>query len=63
MGRFGGMIFGVIRVMVVAALPGLAALLKNSRWKESTFIPSFQLLAVWLRDHFSSGMANYISYR
>jgi len=65
--RFGGMIFGAVRgmivVTVVVILAGLTPLPKDSWWKESTFIPPFQLLAVWLRDHFSSGMAETISYR
>ncbi|MDO9424841.1 MAG: CvpA family protein [Methylobacter sp.] len=66
-GRFGGMVFGVVRgmivVTVVVILAGLTPLPKDSWWKESTFIPPFQLLATWLRDHFSSGMAETISYR
>ncbi|MGZ5007484.1 MAG: CvpA family protein [Methylobacter sp.] len=65
--RFGGMIFGVIRgliiVTVVVIMAGLTPLPKDSWWTESTLIPPFQMLALWLRDHFSSGMAEYISYR
>ncbi|MDO9268204.1 MAG: CvpA family protein [Methylobacter sp.] len=67
MDRFGGMIFGIVRglivVTVVVILAGLTPLPKDSWWTESTLIPPFQLLAVWLRDHLSSGMAEYISYR
>ena len=67
MDRFGGMVFGVVRgmivVTVVVILAGLTPLPKDSWWTESTVIPPFQLLAVWLRDHLSSGMAEYISYR
>ncbi len=67
MERFGGMIFGVVRglivVTVVVILAGLTPLPKDSWWTESTLIPPFQLLATWLRDHFSPGMAEYISYR
>ncbi|MFA5018954.1 MAG: CvpA family protein, partial [Methylobacter sp.] len=67
MDRFGGMVFGVVRgmivVTVVVILAGLTPLPKDSWWTESTLIPPFQLLAVWLRDHLSSGMAEYISYR
>jgi membrane protein required for colicin V production len=67
MDRFGGMVFGVIRgmfvVTVVVILAGLTPLPKDSWWTESTLIPPFQVLAVWLRDHISSGMAEYISYR
>jgi len=67
MDRFGGMVFGGVRgmivVTVVVILAGLTPLPKDSWWTESTLIPPFQLLAVWLRDHLSSGMAEYISYR
>lgn len=67
MDRFGGMVFGVVRgmivVTVVVILAGLTPLPKDSWWTESTLLPPFQLLAVWLRDHLSSGMAEYISYR
>lgn len=67
MDRFGGMIFGVVRgiivVTVVVMLAGLTPLPKDSWWTESTLIPPFQTLAVWLLDHISSGMAEYISYR
>jgi membrane protein required for colicin V production len=65
--RFGGMVFGIVRglvvVTVVVILAGFTPLPKDSWWTESTLIPPFQLLAVWLRDHFSSGMAEYIIYR
>ena len=67
MERFGGMVFGAVRgliiVTVVVILAGLTPLPKDSWWTESTLIPPFQSLAVWLRDHFSSGMAEYIIYR
>lgn len=67
MGRFGGMFLGVVRgmvlVTVVVILAGLTPLPKDSWWTESTLIPPFQLLAVWLRDHLSPGMAETISYR
>lgn len=67
MDRFGGMVFGVIRgiimVTVIIILAGLTPLPKDSWWTESTLIPPFQLLAVWLRDHMSLGIAEYIKYR
>ncbi len=62
MDRFGGMIFGAVRGMVVVTvvviLAGLTPLPKDSWWTESTVIPPFQLLAVWLRDHLSSVWRN-----
>ncbi|HEY8220109.1 MAG TPA: CvpA family protein [Methylobacter sp.] len=67
MERLGGMFFGFFRglivVTVIVMLAGLTPLPKDSWWTESTLIPPFQLLAAWLRDHFSSGMAEYIVYR
>ena len=67
MDRFGGMVFGVIcgliMVTVIIILAGLTPLPKDSWWTESTLIPPFQLLAVWLRDHMSLGIAEYIKYR
>ena len=67
MDRLGGMVFGVVRGMVVVTivviLAGLTPLPKDSWWIESKLIPPFQLLAVWLRDHIPSGMAEYIKYR
>lgn len=65
--RFGGMVFGVVRgmivVTVVVMLAGFTPLPKDSWWTESTLIPPFQLFAVWLRDHIPSGLTEYISYR
>lgn len=67
MARFGGMVFGIIRGMVVVTvvviMAGFTALPKDSWWIESKLIPPFQLLALLLRDHISSGSAEYISYR
>jgi membrane protein required for colicin V production len=64
--RFAGMIFGIVRGMVVVSilvmLAGLTPLPEDSWWKESKLIPPFQSLAVWLRDHVPSGMAGFINY-
>jgi membrane protein required for colicin V production len=64
--RFAGMIFGIARGLVVVAiivmLAGLTPLPEDSWWKESTLIPPFQSLAIWLRDHIPSGLAGYINY-
>jgi membrane protein required for colicin V production len=65
--RFLGMIFGCARGLVVVEvmimLAGLTSLPEDPWWKESRFIPSFQSLALWLRDHNPSGMAGFINYR
>lgn len=67
MDRFWGMVLGIFRGMVVVTviviLAGLTPLPKDSWWKDSALIPPFQMSAVWLRDHFSPGLAEYISYR
>lgn len=64
--RFAGMLFGIARGFVVVAiiimLAGLTPLPEDSWWDESTLIPPFQSLAVWLRDHIPSGMAGYVNY-
>jgi len=64
--RFAGMLFGIIRGMVVVAvcvmLAGLTPLPEDSWWKESVLIPPFQSLAMWLRDQIPSGVAGYVNY-
>ena len=64
--RFAGMLFGIARGMIVVCLvimmAGLTPLPEDSWWKNSTLIPPFQALAVWLRDHISSGITGYINY-
>ena len=64
--RFAGMIFGIVRGMVVVSilvmLAGLTPMPEDSWWKESKLIPPFQTLAIWLRDHVPSGMAGFINY-
>ncbi len=65
--RFAGMIFGIARGIVVVSLvimmAGLTPLPEDPWWKESSLIPPFQSLAIWLRDHIPSGVAGYVNYR
>lgn len=65
--RFAGMIFGVVRGMVVVSLvimlAGLTPLPEDPWWKESLLIPPFQSLAVWLREQIPAGLAGHIHYR
>ena len=67
MDRFGGMVLGSFRgmvfVTVVVILAGLTPMPKESWWAQSKVIPPFQVLAIWLRDNFSFGLAKNISYR
>ncbi len=64
--RFAGMFFGVARGLVVVSIvvmqTGLTPLPEDSWWKESTLIPPFQSLAIWLRDHTPSGLTAYVNY-
>ncbi|PKM36352.1 MAG: colicin V production CvpA [Gammaproteobacteria bacterium HGW-Gammaproteobacteria-10] len=65
--RFAGMIFGIARGLVVVTvcimLAGLTPLPEDAWWKESTLIPPFQSLAVWLREHIRSDVMSYVNYR
>lgn len=64
--RFAGMIFGVFRGFVVISiaitLAGLTPLPEDSWWKESSLIPPFQSLAVWLREHIPSGLMDNVNF-
>lgn len=65
--RFAGLIFGVIRGVIVVAvcimLAGLTPIPNEPWWKESMLIPPFQTLAIWLKDHFPTSVAGFINYR
>ncbi len=65
--RLGGLIMGGVRslitITILVMLAGLTSLPKDPWWQESKLLPPFQLLAVGLRDHVSSGIAGYINYR
>ncbi len=65
--RFAGMIFGLVRGVVVVALmimlAGLTPLPEDPWWRESTLIPPMQSVAEWLSQQVPSGVAGYIHYR
>lgn len=67
MEHLGGMVFGIVHGMVVIVilvmLAGLTALPDDLWWKESKLLPPFQIGAIWLRDHISSGLSEYVHYR
>ena len=61
-----GIIFGIARGIVIVAilvlLAGLTALPKDPWWRESTFIPHFQVLAVELQSLLPPDVARLFNY-
>lgn len=64
--RFFGMLVGTVRTVIVITLlvilAGMTSLPAESWWREAQLIFPFQQLAIWLRNHASSGVAEYINY-
>ena len=64
--RLLGMIFGVARGLVVCAiavtLVSLTVLVNESWWDESSLIPYFQSLAIWVREQIPSGLLDNINF-
>ena len=64
MERLGGCVAGVVQGIVVTTiivfLAGLTSVSKNLWWHESSLLPSFQILAIWLRDHVAVQMVNIV---
>lgn len=62
MERLGGLICGAMQGIVVTTLvvllAGLTALPTKGWWHDSSLLPSFQILAIWLRDHVAVQMTN-----
>lgn len=56
-----GVVFGVLRGVVVVAvlslLAGLTTLTQAPAWSESLLVEYFQVLAVWIRDHLPEEVA------
>lgn len=52
--RMLGMVFGVVRgamvVAVLVLLAGLTAVPQDPWWQDSTLLPHFERIALWLRD-------------
>ncbi len=61
-----GIIFGIARGIVIVAIlvlfAGLTALPKDPWWRESTFIPHFQVLAVELQSLLPPEVASLFNY-
>ena len=66
MERLGGLLLGPIHGAIVASvlvlLAGLTPLPKDRWWHESKFLPPFQSLAVFVKDHIPSKLASSINY-
>lgn len=64
--RVLGMVFGAARGVAVVALlvllGGLTALPQDPWWKESSLMPHFQMLAVWVRDFLPPDIAENIIF-
>jgi membrane protein required for colicin V production len=64
--RFIGMFFGIARGMLVVSVlilfAGFTPLPEDPWWKESTLIPHFQKMALWLRTVLPSGIAGLVKY-
>jgi membrane protein required for colicin V production len=65
--RLAGLLFGVARggliVAVLVFLGGMTPLPQDPWWKQSTLIPPFQSLAVWLRDQVPADLAGHVHFR
>lgn len=61
-----GIVFGIARGIVIVAIlvlfAGLTALPKDPWWRESTFIPHFQVLAVELQSLLPPDVARLFNY-
>ena len=61
-----GIVFGIARGIVIVAIlvlfAGLTALPKDEWWRESTFIPHFQVLAVELQSLLPPDVAKLFNY-
>ena len=64
MERLGGLICGTMQGFVITSivvfLAGFTKLPTNSWWHESSLLPSFQILAIWLHNHVAAQMANVV---
>jgi membrane protein required for colicin V production len=59
-GCAAGIVQGIVVTTIIVFLAGLTSVPKNLWWHESSLLPSFQILALWLRDHVAVQMANVV---
>lgn len=58
-----GIMQGVVITTIIVFLAGLTTVPTNSWWQESSLLPSFQILVIWLRDHVAPQMAHALIFR
>ena len=63
LGGMFGLARGLVIVMVLVLLAGLTALPKKSEWREATFSPPLEALAMVIRNLMPADVANRINYR
>ncbi|HHJ14288.1 MAG TPA: CvpA family protein [Gammaproteobacteria bacterium] len=65
--RMLGVLFGVARGIVIVAvlvmLAGLTPVPRDPWWQESTLLPHFQDMALWLRSFLPAGIAGKIQFQ
>ncbi|ASF46197.1 CvpA family protein [Methylovulum psychrotolerans] len=65
--RFGGLCLGLLRgglwATIIVILAGLSVLPQSPWWHRTQFVPPFQTLALWLKDHLPSVLLENIHYR
>jgi membrane protein required for colicin V production len=65
--RLAGLLFGAARGALIAAvlvfLGGMTPLPQDPWWKQSTLIPPFQSLALWLRGQIPPDLAGHVQFR
>jgi len=63
LGGLFGFARGLVIVMVLVLLAGMTALPKNPEWRNATFSPPLETLAVIVRHWMPADMASRINYR
>lgn len=59
-GLICGMMQGIVIMTIIVFLTGLTHLPNKNWWQESSLLPYFQILVIWLRDHITAQMTNVV---
>lgn len=62
LGMFFGMLRGTVLVAVLVLLAGLTSVPRESWWSQSTLLPEFQTVAIWLRGFLPGDVARNFNY-